>query len=233
VQTQYALHLTEGRFGRAVATFGREGGITWADGGEAARAALVAAWMWDTAAHPAAEFAVGDRVQITETDRRLGLHNGNAGTITGIDGATGTAMRRLDGEREVPWRADEFAGFGTAMRGRSARARQDARPHLPASHAAAGDGAGLRRPGDGRLGSAAGVSDGPGGDMGGVGDLATADELAPALYGSAGRGRRGRPGGVHARSGDDQAGRSTRMPPWLIPLRISPETRGCGGSARR
>lgn len=153
-QREAARDLAEGRFGRAVAAFDRAGAITWSDNGEAARAALVAAWTRDTAAdqaasrfvfaytnadvdrlngelrtvrrergelstpdhrfetrHGPADFAVGDRVQITDTDKRLGLHNGNAGAITGIDGATGTISARLDGGREVAWRAEEFAGF--------------------------------------------------------------------------------------------------------------------------
>ncbi len=33
--------------------------------------------------HGAADFAVGDRVQFTDTAKKLGIHNGNAGVITG------------------------------------------------------------------------------------------------------------------------------------------------------
>lgn len=153
-QREAARDLAEGRFGRAVAAFDREGAVTWSADGEGARAALVAAWTRDTAAEPsasrfvfaytnadvdrlnrelrqvrrergelgssdhrfetrhgAADFAVGDRVQLTDTDKRLGLHNGNAGTITGIDGATGTIWARLDGGRDVSWSAEEFSGF--------------------------------------------------------------------------------------------------------------------------
>ncbi|WP_176556198.1 AAA family ATPase [Rubellimicrobium rubrum] len=63
--------------------------------------------------HGAASFAVGDRVQVTETLRSARLWNGNAGVITGIDARTGRITARLDGPggREVSWRAGEFTGF--------------------------------------------------------------------------------------------------------------------------
>ncbi|PZX14310.1 AAA domain-containing protein [Palleronia aestuarii] len=66
--------------------------------------------------HGAADFAVGDRVQVTETLRTARLWNGNAGVITGIDADTGRITARLDGAgtepgREVSWRASEFTGF--------------------------------------------------------------------------------------------------------------------------
>ena len=66
--------------------------------------------------HGAMEFAVGDRVQLTATLKRAGLYNGQAGTITGIDAATGVIRARLDGPaggegREVSWSAREFDGF--------------------------------------------------------------------------------------------------------------------------
>ncbi len=64
--------------------------------------------------HGAMAFAVGDRVQFTDTAKRLGIHNGNAGTITSIDAATGQVTARLDAPagkegREVTWSADEVA----------------------------------------------------------------------------------------------------------------------------
>ncbi|MBV8915514.1 MAG: AAA family ATPase, partial [Acetobacteraceae bacterium] len=66
--------------------------------------------------HGAMAFAVSDRVQFTDTAKKLGIHNGNAGTITDIDAATGQVTARLDGPagkegREVTWSADEFQGF--------------------------------------------------------------------------------------------------------------------------
>ncbi|MBP1806914.1 AAA family ATPase [Rubellimicrobium aerolatum] len=63
--------------------------------------------------HGAALFAVGDRVQVTETLRSARLWNGNAGVITGLDARTGRITARLDGQagREVSWRAGEFTGF--------------------------------------------------------------------------------------------------------------------------
>jgi Ti-type conjugative transfer relaxase TraA len=66
--------------------------------------------------HGRAAFAVGDRIQVTDTDRRLGLSNGAAGVITAIDAATGRISARLDagasGEgRVVTWLASEFEGF--------------------------------------------------------------------------------------------------------------------------
>jgi Ti-type conjugative transfer relaxase TraA len=66
--------------------------------------------------HGAMAFAVGDRVQFTDTAKKLGIYNGNAGTITGLDAATGQVWVRLDAPagkegREVTWSADEFDGF--------------------------------------------------------------------------------------------------------------------------
>src|SRR4051812_19474506 len=61
--------------------------------------------------HGAALFAVGDRVQFTDTAKRLHIYNGNAGTITGLDAATGRMTARLDGGRAVAWSAAEFQGF--------------------------------------------------------------------------------------------------------------------------
>jgi Ti-type conjugative transfer relaxase TraA len=71
--------------------------------------------------HGPADFAVGDRVQFTETrragtDKRQHIYNGNAGVITGIDVYTGRLTARLDAAagvsgREVTWAAGEFQGF--------------------------------------------------------------------------------------------------------------------------
>ncbi len=67
--------------------------------------------------HGEAAFAVGDRVQFTDTAKKLGIYNGNAGTITGLDATTGQVAVRLDAPagkegRVVTWSAaDEFEGF--------------------------------------------------------------------------------------------------------------------------
>ena len=66
--------------------------------------------------HGEAAFAVGDRVQFTDTDKKRHIYNGNAGVITGIDARTGQLTARLDGTaamsgREVTWSASEFQGF--------------------------------------------------------------------------------------------------------------------------
>ena len=69
-----------------------------------------------TTKHGEAAFAVGDRVQFTDTLKGAGIYNGNAGTITGIDRDTGRIKARLDAAagregRQVAWSASEFAGF--------------------------------------------------------------------------------------------------------------------------
>ena len=66
--------------------------------------------------HGAADFAVGDRVQFTDTDKKRHIYNGNAGVITGIDARTGEVTARLDAAagaagREVRWAATDFEGF--------------------------------------------------------------------------------------------------------------------------
>jgi hypothetical protein len=65
--------------------------------------------------HGLADFAVGDRVQFTDTDKRLHIYNGNAGVITGIDAPSGQVTAKLDAAagapgREVAWSATEFPG---------------------------------------------------------------------------------------------------------------------------
>lgn len=99
---------------------------------------------FDTKHGPAA-FAPGDRVQFTDTDKRLRIYNGNAGTITAIDARTGQltadARRRARGVVAgggIPglpaWlRGDDLQGPG-----------QDPGPHLPLSHAALAGGSKLR-----------------------------------------------------------------------------------------
>lgn len=68
-----------------------------------------------TTKHGEAAFAVGDRVQFSDTLRSVKIYNGNAGTITGIDADTGVIRAKLDASsaqgREVVWSASEFAGF--------------------------------------------------------------------------------------------------------------------------
>jgi hypothetical protein len=66
--------------------------------------------------HGAAMFAVGDRVQFTDTRKSAKIYNGNVGTITGLDARSGLLHARLDGPqgapgREVVWSASEFDGF--------------------------------------------------------------------------------------------------------------------------
>ena len=66
--------------------------------------------------HGLQAFAVGDRVQFTDTLKGARIYNGNAGTITEIDGATGVIRAKLDATpgsegREVAWSASEFIGF--------------------------------------------------------------------------------------------------------------------------
>jgi hypothetical protein len=65
--------------------------------------------------HGEAEFAIGDRVQFTDTDKKRHIYNGNVGTITGLDARTGEITARLDAPggagRVVTWSADAFEGF--------------------------------------------------------------------------------------------------------------------------
>ncbi len=70
-----------------------------------------------TTKHGDAAFAAGDRVQFTDTAKKLGVYNGNAGVITGLDAGTGQVTVRLDAPagkegRVVTWSAaDGFEGF--------------------------------------------------------------------------------------------------------------------------
>ena len=61
--------------------------------------------------HGAADFAIGDRLQFTDTDKRLRIYNGNVGTLTGIDARSGQLTATLDGGRVVSWSAEDFQGF--------------------------------------------------------------------------------------------------------------------------
>lgn len=66
--------------------------------------------------HGVHAFAVGDRVQFTDTLKGARIYNGNAGTITAIDCGTGVIRARLDAPagsepREVVWSVSEFSGF--------------------------------------------------------------------------------------------------------------------------
>ena len=58
-----------------------------------------------------ADFSSGDRVQFTDTDKRLRIYNGNVGTITGLHASTGQLTATLDSGRVVAWSADDFQGF--------------------------------------------------------------------------------------------------------------------------
>jgi len=66
--------------------------------------------------HGEADFAVGDRVQFTDTLKLARIYNGNVGTISEIDAEIGVIRARLDAAsgqegREVAWSASEFIGF--------------------------------------------------------------------------------------------------------------------------
>jgi len=79
--------------------------------------------------HGEAAFAVGDRVQFTETLRAAKIYNGNAGTITGIDAATGVIRAELDGSRAEEGeagqgRSEPGSQAGETGLGGSRRARQ-------------------------------------------------------------------------------------------------------------
>ncbi|WP_027170230.1 AAA family ATPase [Mesorhizobium sp. WSM3224] len=69
-----------------------------------------------TTKHGVAAFAVGDRVQFTDTLKGAGIYNGNAGVITRIDRNFGRISVTLDAAagregRRVEWYASEFNGF--------------------------------------------------------------------------------------------------------------------------
>jgi len=69
-----------------------------------------------TTKHGEAAFAVGDRVQFTDTLKGAGIYNGNAGVISRIDRNFGRIRVTLDAAtgregRRVEWYASEFNGF--------------------------------------------------------------------------------------------------------------------------
>ncbi|RWE17265.1 MAG: MobA/MobL protein, partial [Mesorhizobium sp.] len=69
-----------------------------------------------TTKHGEAPFAVGDRVQFTDTLKGAGIYNGNAGVVTRIDRDSGRIGVTLDSAagregRKVEWNASEFSGF--------------------------------------------------------------------------------------------------------------------------
>jgi Ti-type conjugative transfer relaxase TraA len=80
-----------------------------------ARGELTGADVEFNTKHGVAAFAIGDRVQFTDTDKRRHIYNGNAGIITGLDASSGQITARLDAAsgagREVTWSANEFEGF--------------------------------------------------------------------------------------------------------------------------
>jgi Ti-type conjugative transfer relaxase TraA len=80
------------------------------------RGELAGGDVWFETKHGALPFAVGDRVQFTDTLKASRLYNGNVGTITAIDAGTGEIYAVLDGHaagggREVSWSAHSFDGF--------------------------------------------------------------------------------------------------------------------------
>ena len=79
--------------------------------------------------HGVAAFAVGDRVQFTDTLKAAGLYNGQVGTITGLDPQTGRSCRAASTMAgKWPGQPRSFRVSGTAMPGRSTRGR--ARPSI-------------------------------------------------------------------------------------------------------
>jgi Ti-type conjugative transfer relaxase TraA len=69
-----------------------------------------------TTKHGEAAFAIGDRLQFTDTLKGAGIYNGNAGVITKIDRNFGRISVTLDAAtgrdgRKVEWNASEFSGF--------------------------------------------------------------------------------------------------------------------------
>jgi hypothetical protein len=88
------------------------------------RGELGAGVVFETKHGPAA-FAVGDRVQFTDTIKRDGIFNGAVGTITAIerDRITAASIDRRPSGRACRGMRERSTGSGTAMRGRSTRAR--------------------------------------------------------------------------------------------------------------
>jgi hypothetical protein len=61
--------------------------------------------------HGTAEFTVGDRLQFTDTDKRRGIYNGQAGTVHAIEGSMVTVAIDGRARRLVRFDANEFDGF--------------------------------------------------------------------------------------------------------------------------
>ena len=163
--------------------------------------------------HGAADFAVGDRVQFTETqrvgrDKKRHIYNGNAGVITGIDARTGLVTARLDAAgaapgREVVWSAAEFEGFrhgyaGTIYKGQGKTLDHTYLLHTHHWRAAASYVALTRQRESAQVFVAentcarcppARAADGPGRGPRGLRRMATADELTSELRQRARRGQ--------------------------------------------
>jgi ATP-dependent exoDNAse (exonuclease V) alpha subunit len=89
-----------------------------------------------TTKHGEAAFAVGDRVQFTDTLKGAGIYNGNAGTITRIDRDMGRISATLDAAagsegRSVSWSASEFAGFRHGYAGTIYKGQGKTLDHTP------------------------------------------------------------------------------------------------------
>ena len=88
------------------------------------------------------DFAVGDRVQFTDTDKAIGVVNGHVGRITRIERLTQRVTVQLDGAggeagRTVIVDRREFLGRAARLcRDDLQGPGQDAGPHLPLSHPA-------------------------------------------------------------------------------------------------
>ena len=90
--------------------------------------------------HGAADFAVGDRVLFTDTDKKRHIYNGNAGVITCIDTRTGGVTARLDAAadaagREVTWAAADFEGFRHGYAGTIYKGQGKTLDHMYLLHA--------------------------------------------------------------------------------------------------
>jgi ATP-dependent exoDNAse (exonuclease V) alpha subunit len=87
--------------------------------------------------HGEAAFAIGDRVQFTDTNQRAHIYKGNVGTITAIDAGTRQLTATLDSGRAVSWAAGEFQGFRHSYAGTIKKvAAEDPEPPQPLPHGA-------------------------------------------------------------------------------------------------
>ncbi|MCL2428664.1 MAG: AAA family ATPase, partial [Alphaproteobacteria bacterium] len=92
--------------------------------------------------HGEADFAIGDRVQFTDTDTRAEIDRGTVGTITGIDAATGQLIAALDSGRVVTWSAMEFQAFRHGYAGTLYRGQGETLDHAYLYHTEQGRAAG-------------------------------------------------------------------------------------------